>query len=63
MLILKVDDNLCLNFFQLVARNPNLERKKIIKTNSFSLVRIQFYLSQALGKWVTTKTEMIPIPH
>ena len=50
--------SLCLNFFHLLARKPNLE--KFIQINSFIilLVRIQFYLSRVSGKWVSTKTAL-----
>lgn len=47
--------SLCLNFYRLLARKSNLEFVSIY-SNKFSLVRIQFYLSQASGKWVSTKT-------
>ena len=54
-------NNLCLNIFHLLALKPNLEEKKIIfiQTNSFSLVRIQFYLLRASGLlWRLQKTKI-----
>jgi hypothetical protein len=41
---------------------PNLEENLFIyswKFFKFSLVRIKFYLSRALGKWVNTKTVIL----
>jgi hypothetical protein len=51
--------SLCLNFFHLLARKPNLEKKNIYFY--FSLVRIKYYLSRALGKWDSTKTVLFNI--
>ena len=54
--------SLCLNFFHLhvvLARKPDLYFFFLfIQTNSskFPFVSIQFYLSLASGKWVSTKT-------
>jgi hypothetical protein len=50
-------DNLCLNFFHLLARKPNLETLSIY-SNEFihNFHQIQFDLSQASGKWVSAKT-------
>ena len=52
--------SLYLIFFHLLAWKPNLEKismnvfKQIFSL--FSLVRVQFYLSRALCKWVIAKT-------
>ena len=52
--------SLCLNFFSPTCLKPNLE-KKIIFTQQFSFVRIQFYLSRASGKWVSTRNGSVPL--
>jgi len=51
-------NSLCLNFVHLLARKPNLEKCSTYSNKFFtiSLVRIQFYLSWASGKWVNAKT-------
>ena len=59
-------DSLCLNFFHLLARKPNLENfsiysNKFFHNFHFTLVRIQFCLSQASGKCVSVKTGKILI--
>ena len=51
--------SLCLNCFHLL--NPKAKFRKLFYLfkqilSSFSLVRIQFYLSQTSGKWVSVKT-------
>ena len=43
-------------FFRLLAQKPTLERFSKQILSSFSLVRIQFYLSWASGKWVSVKS-------
>jgi hypothetical protein len=52
--------SLCINFFHLLAPKPNLDKISIYSNkffHIFHLSEIQFYLSQALGKWVSAKTE------
>jgi hypothetical protein len=46
-------NSLCLNFFHLLAQKPNLEKNSICLSNFTH----NFYLSQASGKWVNTKTD------
>ena len=49
--------SLCINFFHLLARKPNLENFSIYSNKSFhNFHLLQFYLSQASGKWVNAKT-------
>ena len=55
--------SLCLIFLYLhfvLAQKPNYEKFAIDSSKFFhnSLVRIQFYLSRASGKWVSEKTDM-----
>ena len=47
------DPSLCLNFFHLLAQNPNLEEKKSIYSSKFFH---NFHLSWASVKWVSSKT-------
>jgi len=44
--------SLCLNFFHLLARNPNLAKNSIYSNKFFH----NFHLSLASGKWVSTET-------
>jgi hypothetical protein len=57
--------SLCLNFFSPTCLKPNLEKKKLYLLNQilsqFSFVRIQFYLSRASGKRVSTRNGSVPL--
>jgi hypothetical protein len=44
------------NPLALLAQKPNLENFSKQILSSFSLVRIQFYMSWASGKWVSVKS-------
>jgi uncharacterized membrane protein (UPF0182 family) len=62
MLILKVDDNLCLNFFQLVARKPNLERKKLLKQILFHLSEYSFTCPRLWASGLPRRLRWFPSP-